>query len=177
MGKKRKQYIVDKSFQYGTSLKMIILPLITLLIISAVLIYFANVNNDKINEIVDTQHSMIEMFLEIPALYSSDNEVIKNGEKTFKNNIGKLLNIKETSKIVLYFLIIMTIVQTIIIFTLSIFFTHKISGPIFVMTRYLKEIKEDKIPKFRPLRDKDEFQGFYQELQDAVEHLIAKGKK
>jgi uncharacterized protein YxeA len=174
---KRKQYVVDKSFQYGTSLKMIILPLITLLLISAVLIYFANVNNDRINEIVDTQHSMIEMFLETPALYNSDNEVIRNGEKTFKNNIGKLVKIKEASKIVLYFLIIMTIVQTIIIFTLSIFFTHKISGPIFVMSRYLKEIKEDKVPEFRPLRDKDEFKEFYQELQEAIEYLIDKGKK
>lgn len=187
---KRKKVVVDKRFQYSISIKAIILPLTTILLISSVLLYYAfenqkNVNrsNQHINEIVLTQDTMIDMFLQTPALQNSKNPVIRNAKNTFKNNIGKLKKIKDTSKIivrntnvVLYFLLIMTVVQTVIIFTLFIFFSHKISGPIYVIRRYMDEIRSGKMPKFRPLRKKDEFKDLYQEFQDTIDFLT-KDKK
>jgi hypothetical protein len=186
MANLRKQVVVDKKFQYSISLKAIILPLFTILLISAVLLYFAaenkryiDENNNYINDIVATQHNMIDMFLETPALYNSKNPVIKNGSKTFNENIGKLKKIRDksviivkNSQLVFYFLIVMTVVQTSIIFILFIFFSHKISGPVYVMSRYLREIREGKKPHFRPLRKRDELQQFYFELQDTVSHLF-----
>lgn len=187
---RRKKVVIDKRFQYSMSIKAIVLPLTTILLISAVLLYYAfenqgyvNQNNRKINEIVSTQHTMIEMFLETPALYNSKNTVVRDGDKTFKKNIGKLKEIKDNStiivknsKIVLYFLLIMTIVQTAIIFILFLFFSHKISGPVYVIRRYLHAIRNGEQPEFRPLRKRDEFKELYQEFRDTVEFLC-KDKK
>jgi len=105
MGIKRKQYVLDKAFQLGITLKAVVVPLVTILIFSGVLIYFANQNNtyirnndDVIKEIVGTQESMIEMFLRTPALYKSENEAVRNGQRTFEDNIGKLMKINKTSR-------------------------------------------------------------------------------
>lgn len=174
MKQKRKKYVIDRGFQLSTSLRAAILPLATLLIVSAVLLYFARGNNLMIKEIVDSQHSMIEMFLETPALYSSENKAIQKGEKTFRETIGKLVTIKENSTLVIYCIIILTVIQTAVIFILSLFFTHKISGPVYVMTQYLREIQKGGKPDFRPLRRKDELHDFYLELRDAIEYLASK---
>lgn len=168
---KRKKYVIDKGFQYKLSFKITAFPLITLIIISTVLIYFAVKNNSYINDVVKTQDSMIEMFLQTPALNNSENPAIKNGEKTFKENIGKLMSIKKNSKAALYFIAAMTVIQSIIIFALIIFISHKISGPIFVITRYMKEINQGKIPHIRPLRKNDEFQEFYAEFSKTAQYL------
>lgn len=185
MGLTRKKYVVDKKFQFRMSLKAVVLPLLTILSISAVLLYYADRNNrlvDKnntyINDIVDNQDTMIEMFLSTPAFQQSKNPLIKNGVKTFKKNIGMLKKISknssvitENSAIVFNFLVIMTIVQTIIIFALFIFFTHKISGPIHVMTNQLRQLKNGQRPNLRPLRKNDELIVFYNEFRETLEHI------
>jgi hypothetical protein len=68
----------------------------------------------------------------------------------------------------------MTVVQTAIIFFQFIFFSHKISGPLHVMSNYLKELRLDILPKFRPLRKHDELQEFYEEFCATMKHLSKK---
>jgi len=184
----RKKYIVDKKFQIRISLRAMILPLLTLAIISGVVLFFAIKNNKLIKrnngyiyQIIDNQDSMIDMFLSTPSLQNSSNPQIANGIKNFKKNIGQLKKITQNSKkitkngkLVFYILIIMTISQAITIFGLFIFLTHKISGPIGVMTRQLRDIREDKHPNFRALRKKDELQDFYNELTETLDLLIEK---
>nr|HPI23970.1 hypothetical protein [Spirochaetota bacterium] len=67
-----------------------------------------------------------------------------------------------------------TVVQTAIIFILFIYFTHKISGPMHVMTNHLRAIRQGKKPHFRPLRKRDEFQAFYIELKETIDYLSEK---
>jgi nitrogen fixation/metabolism regulation signal transduction histidine kinase len=174
---KRKQYVIDKKFQYNISFKAVALPLVTVLIVGFVLLFFAVRNNNYINTIVKTQGDMIEMFLTTPALVNSANPTIKNAKSTFDNNIGMLQEIKRNSEIVMYFIIAMIVVQSIIIFAIFIFLTHRISGPIWVMSRYLREIQQGNKPSNRPLRKNDELQSFYSELQATVEMLLEKKKK
>ena len=187
----RKKYIIDKNFQYKISFKAILFPLCTVLIISAFLLYFADKNNQlikmsntHIDEIINTQDSMIDMFLSTPSLQYSKNSVTREGISTFKQNIGKLKKIKDTSRnithnsiIFFYILIGMTIIQTIVIFSIFIILSHRISGPVQVMTGYLKEIKEGSMPAFRPLRKKDELKPFYDELRNAITFIHEKSKK
>src|SRR3990172_5368018 len=126
----RKKYILDKKFQLKISTRAIILPLVTTLVICAVLIYFAGNTNQLINEnkknitaIIDTQDSMFDMFMAIPALQDPNNPIIQKCDRAFKENL-KITNdinnnherIKKNSLIVLYILIVMAIVQTAIIF-------------------------------------------------------------
>jgi len=171
---KRKQYIIDKKFQLNISLKAVILSLLTVLILGFVLLFFATKNNNYINTIVKNQEQMIEMFLTTPALMNSKDTTVKNAKKTFDDNISKLVEIKRNSEIVLYFIIFMIIVQSVIIFAIFIFITHRISGPVYVMTRYLREIKEGKTPTARPLRKKDELKEFQTELIETIDYLLKK---
>lgn len=50
----------------------------------------------------------------------------------------------------------------------TIMFTHRLSGPIFVMENLLREVAEGRIPKRRALRKKDEFKDLY----DAIWRVI-----
>ncbi len=167
---KRKQVLIDKKFQLKISIKAVLLPLITVLIIGSILLYYAKVNSDYTNAIVANQDRVMDVFLSTPALHS-DNSVIKTGKDTFKNNIGMLEEIRKNSESVLLFIVIMLIVQSVIIFAIFIFVTHRISGPIYVMVRYLREIREGKTPDARPLRKKDELKEFFKELHETIEYL------
>lgn len=176
MIRNRKQVVIDKKFQYSISLKAVIIPLISMFIISTVLIYFSLKNNSNIEEININQAEIIDTFLALPQLMSPQNSMTQNANSKFKVNLGKSREIQRNNTFVIYFLIIMTIAQTIMIFTLSIFLTHKISGPVFVMMKYLREIKEGKKPAMRPLRKNDEFKEFYNEFCSTVDIIFEKLK-
>jgi hypothetical protein len=171
MTSKRKQYVVDKKFQYRLSLKITVLPLASILIVWSVVFFFAMRNNGYINEIVRTQDDMIEMFISTPALTDADNPVIKNAEKTFKQNIGHLVLIRNNSRLSLYIIIALAAVQSVFLFALLILISQRISGPIFVMTAYLRDLRKGKNPVFRKLRKKDELQDFYREFTETMEKL------
>lgn len=174
---KRKHYVIDKKFQLNISFKAVFVPLIVVLIMGGVILFFAKKNSNYINTIVQSQDQMIEMFLTTPALINSDDPVIQGAEQTFKNNIGMLVEINRNSRLVLYFIVIMIIIQSIIIFSIFIVITHRISGPIYVMTNYLKEVREGKTPLARPLREKDELKEFQNELKETIEYLIMNKKQ
>jgi len=177
MAKQRKQMVIDKKFQYSVAIKAVILPLVTILLISGVLIYYAYDNDRKINEINSNQAAIIDTFLSIPQLVDPQNQFTRDANQRFQINLGKSREIQQNIRIVLYFLIIMTVVQTVIIFSLSISLTHRISGPIYVMSKYLKDLREGKDLCLRPLRKGDQFQNFYNEFCDTINHLLERIKK
>ncbi len=49
--------------------------------------------------------------------------------------------------------------------------THRIGGPIHVMTNYFADLANSKIPRVRPLRDKDEFKSFHEAFKRAADSL------
>lgn len=49
--------------------------------------------------------------------------------------------------------------------------THRIGGPIHVMMNYFAELSNSKIPRVRPLRDKDEFKTFHDAFRRAADSL------
>ena len=181
----RKKYVLDKKFQLRLSARAVILPLVTTLAICGALLYFAadtnrliGENNMSIDSIIDTQQGMFDTFLAIPALQDPGNPAVRKCEAAFKNNL-KLTNeingnhegIRKNNRIVLYILIIMTVAQTVIIFSQFIFLSHKITGPLHVMRNYLAEIREGKTPEFRSLRKNDELRVFYEEFRETLERL------
>ncbi|MFH0976063.1 MAG: hypothetical protein V1874_09805 [Spirochaetota bacterium] len=173
---KRKQYVIDKKLQLKISIKAVAISLLTVFVLGCVLLYFAGKNSNYINSIVKTQDQMMEMFLTTPALVNSNNPVVQGAENTFKNNIGMLVEIKRNSEVVLHFIIAMIIIQSVIIFLIFILITHRISGPLYVMANYLKEVREGKNPVARPLRQNDELKQFHAELKDTIEFLMKKNK-
>ena len=181
----RKKYLVDKKFQLNTSFRAILLPLLTSLLLSGVLLYFQgrthaliSKNNSTIETVISNQDRMIELFLTTPALQDVENPAIQTGVRTFKKNIGELKSITENSRkitgnsrLLFLFLVIMIIAQTFIIFALFIFYTHRMSGPLHVMRGHLRNIREGRDPGFRPLRKGDHLKDFYGEFQETLEML------
>ena len=177
-----------KKFQISISLRAVLLPLVTTLAICALLLYLAGStnslihdNNKNMNAIIDAQDSMLDLFMAVPLLQNPNNPIMKKCDQTFKENLKltKTINnnqekIKKNNLIVLYILIIMTVVQTAIIFFQFIFLSHKISGPVHVMTNYLREFRKGTSPKYRPLRKNDELREFYEELHKTMQQLSKK---
>jgi hypothetical protein len=66
MSNKRKQVVVDRKFQYKVAIKAMLLPLVSMLLISSVLIYFAARNNSTMSAINRNQAEIIDTFLSVP---------------------------------------------------------------------------------------------------------------
>jgi nitrogen fixation/metabolism regulation signal transduction histidine kinase len=184
----RKKYVLDKKFQTRVSLRAIILPLITTIAICLVLLYVAgNTNglidesNKNINAVIGAQDSMLEIFMAVPALQNPHNTLVQKADKSFQKNLTLVSRvhdyhelIKTNNLVVMYILAALTVVQALLIFSQFIFFSHKISGPIRVMTGYLREFRKGNRPAFRPLRVGDELQEFYNEFKKTLLHLTKK---
>ncbi len=176
MSNKRKQVVVDRKFQYKVAIKAMLLPLVSMLLISSVLIYFAARNNSTMSAINRNQAEIIDTFLSVPQLMDPQNPITENANVKFRDNLGMSHQMQRNNRIVFYFLIIMTVAQSIAIFTIALFLTQKISGPMFVMMSHLRSLKEGKKPAIRPLRKNDEFKEFYAEFCDMIETLPKSGK-
>jgi len=177
----RKKYVLDKKFQIGLSARAVILPLFTTLAICGVLLYFAgdtnrliNRSNKDISAIIDTQQDMFYTFMATPSLQDAANPIaraIRENGKITNNIYDNHERIMRNSRIVLAILIVMTVLQTAIIFFQFIFFSHKISGPLHVMTNYMKEFRKGSCPDYRPLRKNDELREFYDEFWETMNCL------
>jgi hypothetical protein len=49
--------------------------------------------------------------------------------------------------------------------------THRVAGPIHVMSLYIATLAAGRYPRMRPLRKKDELRGFFDRLSEAVDRI------
>jgi|GEM_PF-3446168 hypothetical protein len=59
---------------------------------------------------------------------------------------------------------------TLVLFVWGVFLTHRVAGPLFVMTRYFKELNETGHTDVRPLRKNDSFQSMHGVLCELIEN-------
>jgi len=52
--------------------------------------------------------------------------------------------------------------------------THRIAGPVLVLSRYAQALAEGRFPRMRALRRNDELKAFFQVFRDAIEQLREK---
>lgn len=52
--------------------------------------------------------------------------------------------------------------------------THRIAGPVYVMTHYVTALSKGSFPPIRPLRRNDELKAFFERFQGALESLKAR---
>ena len=77
----------------------------------------------------------------------------------------------ERDREVIVFLVVCLVGLVLGITILGIFVTHKVAGPIFVMSRYLKEIAHGNLREVRALRKGDELLEFYDTFQRMLTSL------
>jgi hypothetical protein len=57
------------------------------------------------------------------------------------------------------------------LFILGIVITHRVAGPIFIVSRFLRQISDNLVPPARQLRKRDEFQEFFDTYTAMVDSL------
>ena len=200
--KYKRRYVINKKFQYGKSLRIVgaTTVLIAVVIITVGIIISINnaktsennrliINNtDNIKKILELQQGIYLKFSMIPtgvdektfsktaialtedynkstrnlnANSSANQEIINSNNKIIKTNTYLIISI-----------IIITLSGLGILFVLLVRHTHRIAGPIHLMTLYADEILNGGKPKMRNLRDNDEFMEFYHLFRQMGEKII-----
>lgn len=67
--------------------------------------------------------------------------------------------------------IVVLVLEVVVLGVLGLLITHRVAGPVFVLTRYLNEIQQGSYPTIRPLRAEDEFRETFESFKAMVEML------
>lgn len=202
---KRKQYMIDKKFQKTHAMSMLKWTLIFIFIISAFIginVIFnsytlegVRTENDKVIEnlgqVMEKNDNMMEAVIawsldpkkipgkeavrEVALGHVANLDIIKGNITSIKDNIVKQNNIVRYNYILLVLILLIVIIQGVLLYRVLIRKTHKISGPIYVMSNYMKDIIDGKdIPDLRPLRDDDELKEFYEIFKQLIDKMKKK---
>ncbi len=71
----------------------------------------------------------------------------------------------------IYYLVGFVVVMALALFIWGIFMTHRVAGPIYIISRYLGQLADGQVPQTRPLRRGDELKAFFDTFSAAVESL------
>lgn len=182
--KNRKIKLIDKKFQRNTALFFVGVLFLIISIIIAVIGTTVAINNSRLTDIVKMNESIIatqyDTFgslmvfahnkswknLEL-SIDSITKDIEKNKARIYKN--AKTVNdISRHNTISLIGIVVFVILQAIILYILVIRKTHQISGPVYLMMRYMDEIIEGKNPHMRSLREDDELKELYDKFKQTI---------
>ena len=169
----RKQYLLDKKLQLGTTFTIIGVVTILAVVIILAIAYSVVYNNQRIENIYEIEDNIFQ-FLTSRTLGAEDLEfknALKNIQKNHSSNMVTLQNIMDYNRILLYSIILFVIIEGFILYMLLIRRTHRVAGPIYVMSNYFKEIIDGNYPEPRSLRKKDELKDFYKLFSEMIEAM------
>jgi uncharacterized membrane protein (DUF106 family) len=196
---KRKQYLIDKEYQLKTTFSIIgivavIVAILIVIIGTSIVInnrtmdennININANNEKIKNINEIQDNIVH-FLSSRSVTTEDKIYKRAIRDVAKNHVANMKKMKEImtsndaimnsnagimklNNYLLVAIIILIIAGTAILYVQLIRRTHRVSGPIYVMTMYMKSVLEGKFPdNMRELRDTDELKNFYNMFRDMI---------
>lgn len=177
---KRKKLIIDKRFQLKTAFAVIgVVAAVSLVIISAIsasVVY----NNEKITNIYQIEDNIFQLMQAANIEGASGDSYQATLEKltrSHENNLNTIERIARNNRILLASLVLCVLLQGLILYMLIIRITHRISGPVYVMSNYFRDIIDGKLPDPRPLREKDELKDFYELFKELVYSLKHREKK
>ncbi|MGC8927678.1 MAG: hypothetical protein ACP5QK_07115 [Myxococcota bacterium] len=144
---RRKQFLINRAFQIKYTVIIAVIGII-IAVLWGTLFYKASKENSQ----------QMLMLVQMDPNLSSMTDIIKE----------KLA--AEDSKIMFYLIaFILAIFLSLVIW--GILITHRIAGPIFIISRYVDSITDGKIPETRPLRKKDELKEFFEKFNRMLEAL------
>ena len=182
--------IVNGRFQYHIAatfagLSALIMAVI-IIILSSVLIS----NNSRLDEISRNQlvlsGTQTEIFKTLIVLSESKNiknmrisaDMLKHDNDETKRlldqNNEKVRAITTRNKSIIVMLIVSAAIQSAIIFYIMLRRSNRISGPLFLLNRYINEIKNGTFPDIRKLRSHDDFQDVFENFRELADLLKEK---
>lgn len=191
--KKRKQYIIDRKYQLRTTFSIIgVVTIITALILGAItasVVYNNTIlkeNNSKITNIYDIENSIFVSLSSMPETVKDPlirQAMILNAKnhdrnmETLKQLITYNSRITSVNIALLAAILVIIVIESIALYIILIRQTHRVSGPIYVISNFMREIIEGKKPNLRPLRSKDELKDFYELFKEMVAAIHEREKK
>jgi len=189
--KKRKRYIIDKGFQLRHTFSIIgivsVITAVILVAITASVVYNNNKlteNNTKITNIYEIENSIFVSLSSLPEAVKDPNlkqALIQNAKNHDRNmeTLNRIIAFNTTiiryNRILLASILAIILAESIALYIILIRKTHRISGPIYVISNFMKDIIAGKDPKLRPLRKGDELQDFYDLFQNMVKAIRSRG--
>ncbi len=177
---RRKQVIIDKKFQFKTAFSIIgMVTIVAALIVAGIAtsLVYNNHRIEKINAMEDrvVQYLQVKTLMEKPA--PQDKEAMKQIAVNHSSNMAEMESLVRNNKILLAVLVIYIICQAGILYFMLIKKTHRIAGPVYVMSNYMRNIIKGEYPTLRKIRKKDELQEFYALFCSMVDVLRERGRK
>jgi hypothetical protein len=222
---KRRQYVVDKKLQFGTTFSVIAVSFLVVAVMIGLIGYTASRNNDSLSKVVEVQDNIVQALIShatakqaapeavAPKKEKKDTAPVKDKKavkpdkakagkdkktdqdinlppdvsaaselgltdlvKDHRSNIDSMKKMVSINFWLFWIVTALVVLQGIVLFIVLILKTHRIAGPIYVMSNYMKQIISGKIPPvLRPLRDKDALKDFYELFYKTI--IALKGGK
>ncbi|MFC1669476.1 hypothetical protein ACFL20_03735 [Spirochaetota bacterium] len=88
-----------------------------------------------------------------------------------KGFVENMIVLTSNNILIVIVVFIIIIMQGIVIYFYLIRMTHRISGPIYIMSKHIEDLISGSDPDIRDLRDKDEFKDFYKLFTELTEKI------
>lgn len=182
---KKRQIIINGKFQLGMAFSFAALSALIMTVVIIILSGLLITNNSKLRDIsvnqqqlADTQIEIFKTLIhiveteDISKLHISaptvkqDNE--RNLELVNKNN-AMIREITGRNNRIIALLIGSAVIQSLIIFYIMLKRSHRISGPLFLLNRYIDEMKKGNYPEIRPLRANDDFHDLFDNFRELID--------
>ena len=190
---KRKILIVDKKFQLKTAITFTGVVLVFMsLMIAAISVVMVN-NNRQLDVLYRQQEGLtfnqkeiVESLLVFNRVRTWENlrlatdratRDLQTNTEQIQGNQLLIQRVIFQSKILLSVIVIIAVIQLAILFRMLIHKTHKISGPAFLLGRYVDELIKGKYPQPRPLREGDELYTLYEKFGTMIEIIQTRDEK
>jgi len=204
--KKRTQYLIDRKFQLRHTFSIIGLKFVVIALITGAIAFNAAYNNGQLSRnnaqlqniindqsnIIIIQDNNVEALLtysqavkdktrikainDVAMLHGRNMKTLEQNNHTISDIISHTDNVIKYNTGLLVTVCVFIILQGIILYFMLIRKTHRISGPIYVMSNYMKQIIDGNFPEnMRHLRKHDELKEFYDLFREMVRSLKKSG--
>ena len=176
----RKSSLINRSFQLKTTFRIIGIIIIAFIFIIALTGIIATNNNrtvasaiSDLNRSIETEKKIVEHLIETSRDAWSrngdgrDEKIIDSHLETLAlmhNNVVLLRKTIDQNLLLVSAMIATGILLGVFLYLYLIRLTHRISGPLYVLTRHMQDILENREPNIRELRKNDEFKEFYEQF-------------
>jgi signal transduction histidine kinase len=107
--------------------------------------------------------------------YFAMNEMIEL-QQVISEQLGEKLRTDDTANV--FTIIVGALVgEVVVLGMLGLLITHRVCGPIFVVTRHLQTMAEGRLPTLRPLRAGDEFATLFETFKNLVDTTRARDRE
>jgi len=198
--KKRKRFILHKT-QLKTTMSVLRYIFLGVAIIVSIITFAVYQNNSKLAYILKKNATRIHRVDNIAAIQDNliedimmHSEKIKDPiqkmalqdiamdhyknmatiKKSISDTIGNMKTIKfimKSNTFLIIAIILVVLFQGIALFILGIRISHKFTGPLYIISHFLRDYVDGKNPELRELREGDELQEFYDLFEEAVDKV------